>query len=267
MFPKYIINNGHEIELDILYSKTLEASQTKDCPSPILLRFHGGGLVTGSSLYPAFFSLWMLQLIERHSAITVSPNYRLIPEATVQDVLDDVEDAWKWIHEDLASCIFLETGIHVDVNRIMTRGDSVGGYLSLQVALSHLDKIRAVTAAYPLIEGDSLFLTGENEKTVFGLPMLKKDIITEHMLQKKLDRRRKSSQQILLKKFCPRDRRNYHPLLRLDDGDTFPRGGVAIWQGTEDSAVPREGLLKLEAKLKESDLELKFEIVWQPAWI
>lgn len=65
--------NGHTIDLDILYPKTLSVSDTSELASPVLLRFHGSGLVAGSSLYPPFFAPWMLQLVQYHSAVLVRP--------------------------------------------------------------------------------------------------------------------------------------------------------------------------------------------------
>lgn len=53
------------------------------------------------------------------------------------------------IHHSLAETVLKETVIQVDVDRIMTVGDSAGGYLSLYVGLNHPDDIRAATAAYP----------------------------------------------------------------------------------------------------------------------
>lgn len=41
----------------------------------------------------------------------------------------------------------------------MTAGDSAGGYLSLHLGLSHPNEIRAVTAAYPLVDAASPHFT------------------------------------------------------------------------------------------------------------
>ncbi|RYP69920.1 hypothetical protein DL769_005145 [Monosporascus sp. CRB-8-3] len=115
------------ITTDVLIPKNLKTST-----SPILLRYHGGGFVSGASLFPG-------------------PNYRLAPEASMEDILDDVEDHWKWIHSELPAFIQAQTGgaVNVDTGRILTAGDSAGGSLCLMVALSRPDQIKAVTASYP----------------------------------------------------------------------------------------------------------------------
>src|ERR1051326_3341962 len=81
--------SGHQITTDVLVPSKLitssqstsssEASQTR----PVILRFHGGGFVTGSSLFPDFFPKWALELALRQSAVIVSPNYRLLPESSM----------------------------------------------------------------------------------------------------------------------------------------------------------------------------------------
>ncbi|KAH8665368.1 Alpha/Beta hydrolase protein [Ilyonectria robusta] len=267
---------GHQIDLDIIYSTKLTVPHSEESPCPILLRFHGGGLVGGSSLYAPFFAPWLLQLIERHSAIIVSPNYRLIPEGTVQDALDDVEDAWQWIHHSLAEIMLDETGIHVDVNRIMTAGDSAGGYLSLHVGLNHPGDIRAVTAAYPAVDVGSPHFTGQYEKRVFGMPPMPRSTLVEHMKSIEDSGRTIVTaddvgergtlmwsvvQHGLFGQFYPPQQTGLFPLLRLDSGDRFPRGGVLVWHGKDDTVVPVEGSLKLKQKIESVDPELNFKLV------
>lgn len=269
--------NGHAIDLDILYPKTLSQAHASESASPVLLRFHGGGLVAGSSMFPPFFAPWMLQLIQRHSAVLVSPNYRLIPESTVQESIDDAHDALKWVRQHLAKVMLDEAGIKVDVDRIMTAGDSAGGYLSLHLGLSHPNEIRAVTAAYPLVDAASPHFTGQYTKVVFNQPEVSKETIssylseTEHQETKKLV----SSDPLLQRgalmfglvqhglfgDLFPIHQRGLFPLLRLADGARFPRGGVLVWHGREDSVVPVEGSLKLQEAASEHDPDLDLRLV------
>lgn len=269
--------NGHAIDLDILYPKTLSQVRTSESASPVLLRFHGGGLVAGSSLYPPFFAPWMLQLIQRHSAVLVSPNYRLIPESTVQESIDDADDALKWMRRDLAEVMLGEAGIRVDVGRIMTAGDSAGGYLSLHVGLSHPDEIRAVTAAYPLVDAASPHFTGQYTKKVFNLPEIPKETVLAHL--KEIEHRKTKEivysdpllqrgalmfgmvQHGLSGDLFPTHQRNLFPVFRLEDGARFPRGGVLVWHGKEDSVVPVEGSLKLREAVSEHDPGLDLRLV------
>lgn len=269
--------NGHAIDLDILYPKKLSASRPSDSASPVLLRFHGGGLVTGSSLLPLFFAPWLLQLIQRHSAVVVSPNYRLIPESTVQDSIDDANDALKWVRKELAAIMLDEAGIRVDVGRIMTAGDSAGGYLSLQVGLSHPDEIRAVTAAYPMADMESPYFVGKYTKQVFMSPEMPKETILAQLQD--VERRETKSlissdpllergalmfgliQHGLFGDLFPANQRGLFPLLRIEDGARFPPGGLLVWHGKEDSVVPAEGSLKLRETVRKYDPDLNFRLV------
>lgn len=268
--------NGHTIDLDILYPKTLPQARTPESACPVLLRFHGGGLVAGSSLYPPFFAPWMLQLIQRHSAVLVSPNYRLIPESTVQESIDDADDALEWVRRELAEVMLDEASIRVDVDRIMTAGDSAGGYLSLHIGLRHPHEIRAVTAAYPLVDAASPHFTGQYTKKVFNLPEVPKEAVLAHL--KKIERRETEAivssdpflergalmfglvQHGLFGDLFPTHQRGLFPVLRLKDGARFPRGGVLVWHGKQDSVVPVEGSLKLQEALKEHDPDLDLRL-------
>ncbi|KAH8751350.1 Alpha/Beta hydrolase protein [Diaporthe sp. PMI_573] len=268
--------NGHAIDLDILYPKTLSVPRPSDPASPVLLRFHGGGLVTGSSLFPLFFAPWLLQLVQRHSAVVVSPNYRLIPESTVQESVDDANDALQWVRQELARVMLDEAGIRVDVDRIMTAGDSAGGYLSLQVGLSHPDEIRAVTAAYPMVDMTSPYFTGQYTKKVFIAPETPKETVSAHLREAR-PRETKAiiSSDPLLERgtlmfgliqhglfgdLFPTHQRGLFPLFRIEDGARFPRGGVLVWHGKDDSVVPAEGSLKLREAVSKHDPDLNFRL-------
>lgn len=58
----------------------------------------------------------------------------------------------------------------------------------------------------------------------------------------------------------PRERREWAVLERLEDGARFPRGGVFVWHGREDSVVRVEGSRKLEEIVSEWDPELRFRL-------
>ncbi|KAF5236483.1 hypothetical protein FANTH_11251 [Fusarium anthophilum] len=96
---------------------------------PILVHFHGGGLVMGDKNYFP----WLVQLAEKHEAVIVSPNYRLIPEATVSDVLQDLESFWAWLHNYLPSQVSMNFGnVRLDIQKIVVAGESAG----ISVAIS-----------------------------------------------------------------------------------------------------------------------------------
>jgi acetyl esterase/lipase len=60
-----------------------------------------------------------------HSAIIISPDYRMLPEANGLDIMKDLSDFWEWVHgggvhEEL------ETGIEIDYEKILIEGGSAG---------------------------------------------------------------------------------------------------------------------------------------------
>src|SRR5690242_4322464 len=227
--------HGHSISVDILYSKDLDA-MPNPTHQPLIIRFHGGGLVSGSSLFPPFFAPWILELAERHSAIIVSPNYRLIPESRVRDTLEDIEDVWAWVHNSLPSILQKETTLLIDFNRIITTGDSAGGYLSIQLGLSHPEQIRAVTASYPVVDLEDPRFSEPLTTPVFGLPPFPKDTLAKHLSSLRAAEMTGSGKVVvsadpnleraplmwsivqhgLFGQFYPRAQRDLHPLLRLE---------------------------------------------------
>lgn len=85
--------------------------------------------VTGSSRYAPWFSSWILDYAERSDAIIVSPNYRLLPEATGDDILQDINDFWNWLHEGgLSECLKMAgyVDLTVELSQILLLGESAG---------------------------------------------------------------------------------------------------------------------------------------------
>jgi acetyl esterase/lipase len=64
-----------------------------------------------------------------NQAIIVSPNYRLLPEATGEEILEDLGDFWKWLHEGGLTQFISSAGhafINPDLDRILMLGESAG---------------------------------------------------------------------------------------------------------------------------------------------
>ena len=267
---------GHPITLNILYPKTL----TKAPPngSPIIIRFHGGGLFAGSSMFRDFFARWILELAERHGAIIISPDYRLLPEAYVSDILNDVEDAWTWIQSSLTPYLQQQTNgsIIPDLTRILTASESAGGYLSLVLSLNHAPEIRGTTAQYPMADLKAPHSTEKYEKQLFDIPQLRISVMTSHVAKitsgeapavVSSDPRLARAplmfiavQQGLFPDYLDFDNVQLYPLQKLANGEGFPRGGVFICHGKQDSLVPAEQSEKVEAVVKEKDPGLYFRL-------
>ncbi|KAK9234104.1 Alpha/Beta hydrolase protein [Lipomyces kononenkoae] len=140
--------NGTDFLAAALVPKSLSTEKKKSCP--VLVHFHGGGLVNGAILEPAYLSQWPLELAESRGAIIVSPEYRLMPEANGTDILEDMKDFWAWVHKTLPTAISgLKQNLTLDLDRIATVGESAGGYLAMQSAFLFPEaKVRVVMAQY-----------------------------------------------------------------------------------------------------------------------
>jgi acetyl esterase/lipase len=168
--------DGTPFTAAVLVSRTLKSGQ-KTCP--LLVHFHGGGLYMGTILEPFFLSRWFclkypaqsllskpdtnaldrpLELAEAESAIVVSPAYRLLPEATGSDILDDIKDFWEWVRGSLPTYVAEKwPGVTLDLDRTAVFGESAGGYLSLQSAFLFpppSSQIKVAMAQYPAIYPD-----------------------------------------------------------------------------------------------------------------
>lgn len=272
--------DSHNISLNVLFPQTLKQSSSEG--SPIIIRFHGGGLVAGASLFPDFFGKWLLETSERYSAIIISANHRLMPESNADDIMEDIEDVWKWIHASLPAYLEQQTGgrIKPNLSRIMTAGESAGGYLSVQLSLNHPDHIRATTAQYPMLDMRSPHFMEAYQKQLFVFPQFPESLVRDHVANIKAQESSSGKRVLisedgrlsrvtlmaamvqhgLFKEYFGSDAKLY-PIERIERGEKLPRGGIFIWHGTEDSIVPIDGSKKFVAALKKAqpDYYCKFE--------
>ncbi|OLN86565.1 putative carboxylesterase 3 [Colletotrichum chlorophyti] len=272
--------SDHSITTAVLIPKSLTSSETPNSPSPILLRYHGGFFIAASSLYPGFFQPWHMELAARHSAVIVSPNYRLAPEASIEDILRDVEDHWTWLHEKLPAFVEKETAgrVSVDTGRVLVAGESAGGYLSLMTGLSHAKEVRAVAAAYPCIDFTADHYVRGPAAPTFGVaPGSIPRIVVDGHLEKvrkgeapavvsedsRLERGGLMFAVLhngIFSELFPPQKQELFPLERVKDGEKLPRGGVFVWHGKEDCVVPAAGSVKLQKTIAEADPDLRFQL-------
>lgn len=139
-------SDGLPIEVDIIIPKKNPQRRVR----PVLVRIHGGFLVsphrlepqaslndnyqiTGSSLFPAWFSKWILDFAELHDAIIISPNYRLLPEVKGVDILRDMQNFWVWIRAGRPQQYLSSIGrsdVVLDMSQMLLVGESAGIYMS-----------------------------------------------------------------------------------------------------------------------------------------
>jgi len=87
---------------------------------PVIVWFHGGGLEGGNKEIPA-------QLKDK-DMVVVGVNYRLLPQVTVKETLDDAAEAVAWVFRHIA-----EYG--GDTRKIVVTGHSAGGYIAMMLCL------------------------------------------------------------------------------------------------------------------------------------
>ncbi|UQB90452.1 MULTISPECIES: alpha/beta hydrolase [Mycobacterium] len=123
------------------------------CPTaasggPVLVYFHGGGLVMGSN---RSFEPLARELASAAAATVVAVDYRLAPESAPPAQFDDAYAATEWVSRNAAE-------LGVDAERLAVVGDSAGGALAAAVALAARDRhgpaICAQVLLYPGLDRD-----------------------------------------------------------------------------------------------------------------
>ncbi|KAJ5116551.1 hypothetical protein N7456_000899 [Penicillium angulare] len=238
---------SHNIRADVIIPKSLPAG-----PRPVITRVHGGGLTGGDSMFSPMFSAWLPELAETHGAIIISPNYRLMPEATGVQILEDMDDFWTWLHSDTLRDILASHNVELDLDRVITAGESAGGLLSLYLTFTYPDQIRAATTAYPLLSWDEPAILLDHPN-----PTAPESFIDEYIAKMQpgeyvsadIDYQRGHLSSVIHQHkrgpaLYTRDSENtayadtMFQLPRLDHPDVkLPPGGLLIIHGVEDRAV------------------------------
>lgn len=89
---------------------------------PVVVWIHGGALIMGGR--SGIHRRVRQDFLNAGYAI-VSIDYRLAPETKLPAILEDIEDAYRWIYERGPELF------HVDTKKVAVLGSSAGGYLTL----------------------------------------------------------------------------------------------------------------------------------------
>jgi acetyl esterase/lipase len=116
--------------------------------TPVIVLLHGGCLMLGERLNykPDDRQKHFFQL----GATVISVNYRLAPETKLPQIIEDVQDAFRWIHS---------TGKELygyDTSRVVVAGHSAGGYLTQMCGFCLENKPQALVSyfGYGDVSGD-----------------------------------------------------------------------------------------------------------------
>ena len=109
------------------------------CRSPAVLWIHGGCLIMG---HRSNIPSWQRDLYLEAGFAVVSIDCRLAPETKLPAIIDDLEDACRWV------CESGPTLFHADPDRIAVIGHSAGGYLALMSGFRADPRPAAIVAFY-----------------------------------------------------------------------------------------------------------------------
>ena len=127
----YKVVDGRELEADVIGAC---AGASKPC----VVWIHGGGLIFGwRKTSPR--AQFLRALLER-DFVVVSIDHRLAPETKLPSIVDDVRDAWLWVH-DVGPRRF-----GIDPARMAMAGASAGAYLSLLAGGQFTPRPRALAS-------------------------------------------------------------------------------------------------------------------------
>jgi acetyl esterase/lipase len=107
--------------------------------TPVLIWIHGGALIMG---HRQNINRAQLDRYLNAGYTVVSIDYRLAPETKLKEILDDIQDANRWVRQrgpDL---------FRIDPDRLAVIGHSAGGYLTLASGFLFRPRPRALVSFY-----------------------------------------------------------------------------------------------------------------------
>ncbi|KAF9783271.1 alpha/beta-hydrolase [Thelephora terrestris] len=116
---------------------------------PAVVYFHGGGLVVGNR--KSWFPEWLHGRLSRRGVAFISADYRLLSPSTGHDILEDIQDLFAYIRNDLNSALAEAGGDHglrISVDAIAVAGSSAGGLCAYLSAMHVFPKPRALLSVY-----------------------------------------------------------------------------------------------------------------------
>src|SRR5262245_49390568 len=114
---------------------------------PVVVWIHGGALIMGSR---TGVPKRLLDLCKSEGHVLVSLDYRLAPEVKLPSIIEDIKDAFSWLHGDGKKLL------HIDPERLVVSGGSAGGYLTLMTGFCVKPRPKALAAywGYGDVDGD-----------------------------------------------------------------------------------------------------------------
>ena len=134
-------------------------------PNKRLLYIHGGAFTVGSDISHRPLTV---QLARRTGLAVFAPNYRLMPEHSRYNTIEDARAAYVWISQNGPNG-------SAPVEKLVLAGDSAGGNLVLMLS----NWARTNAARRP----DAVAAFSPTVDATFSSPSLRKNLGTDHMLR------------------------------------------------------------------------------------
>jgi len=126
-------------KLDTCEIKADLYESSKEKAHPAVIWIHGGALIMGNR---GQVDRTLFQKLLKAGFTVISIDYRLAPETKLPAILEDVEDAYKWVHDKGPELY------HIDPEKIAVMGGSAGGYLTLAAGCRARPTPKALVSYY-----------------------------------------------------------------------------------------------------------------------
>ena len=146
------IASYHDVEAQDLAKKTYTYKTVGSLPiradvyrasddiiRPAILYIHGGALIMGNR---SWLNPVQVQKYLDAGYTIISIDYRLAPQTKLNEILEDVDEAYRWVRTDGPKLF------RIDPNRIAVVGHSAGGYLALMAGVRLNPRPAAVVSFY-----------------------------------------------------------------------------------------------------------------------
>jgi acetyl esterase/lipase len=137
-----------------------------DAVRPVVVYIHGGALINGSR---TGVPQRLRDLCQKEGFALVSLDYRLAPEVKLPAIIEDVQDAFRWLREQGPN------KLHIDPERIVVTGGSAGGYLTLMTGCCVQPSPVALVAYWGYGDVDGDWYTKPSEYYRKSVPLIDKE--------------------------------------------------------------------------------------------
>jgi acetyl esterase/lipase len=234
---------------------------------PVAIWIHGGALIMGSR---AGVSNRVKEALLGDGYVLVSIDYRLAPETQLAEIVGDVEDAYRWVHEKGPELF------NADTKRIAVLGGSAGGYLTLTAGIRATPRPAVLVAfwGYGDLVGDwyskpsefyrrtrPLVKKDDAMKIVGGAPVTDGSINSNQRRAFYLYCRQNGVWPQLVSGFDPIKQANKFAPFEPVRGVTKEYPPTLLIHGTVDTDVPYEQSVLMEKQFKQHNVPHKFVTV------